>query len=397
MLDAIRSATSGLPQRRRGETAMSEPEAFTGLVEQIYDAAVAPDRWPVFLDSLRRVFHGGPAVLFVQDGRSDEVDLLLVRGQDPAAAALYRDYYAGLNIWLDAIGTAPDWIGQGDDVVEREVFERCEFYNDWLRPQDLYFGLGAVLQRRDAAALNLSVLRAQRRGPFGDDELRLWRRLVPHVKRAVAIHARLCSLTRRQRVTSQALEDLAIGVLLLDPAERILFANAAAQQLLDDKDAIAATGSRLRACDGRAAARLSALLRDTAAGGAPAAVIMLPARSGRHLSILVCAYRPLDSDLDLLAPALMVFVGEQQRAPGILPDHIARLYGLSPAEARLAAALVAGRELPEYAEAAGIAGETARGYLKSIFVKTGTNRQSALVAALLADPILRLAGRRVQE
>ena len=37
-----------------------------------------------------------------------------------------------------------------------------------------------------------------------------------------------------------------------------------------------------------------------------------------------------------------------------------------------------------------IAAETARGYLKSIFVKTGTGRQSALVAALLADPILRL-------
>jgi hypothetical protein len=37
------------------------------------------------------------------------------------------------------------------------------------------------------------------------------------------------------------------------------------------------------------------------------------------------------------------------------------------------------------------------GNVTIIFVKTGTNRQSALVAALLADPILRLAGKHVKE
>lgn len=57
-------------------------------------------------------------------------------------------------------------------------------------------------------------------------------------------------------------------------------------------------------------------------------------------------------------------------------------FQLSPAEARLAARLAAGDLLETVAEQLGIAKETARNQLKSIFSKVGIHRQAELVAIL---------------
>jgi DNA-binding CsgD family transcriptional regulator len=55
---------------------------------------------------------------------------------------------------------------------------------------------------------------------------------------------------------------------------------------------------------------------------------------------------------------------------------------LSEAEARLAARLASGEALEMVAEQFGIAKETGRSQLKSIFAKTGVHRQAELVALL---------------
>ena len=60
-------------------------------------------------------------------------------------------------------------------------------------------------------------------------------------------------------------------------------------------------------------------------------------------------------------------------------DFLEARFGLSPAEARLVALLIAGASLRSCAKALGITYETARTYLKSVFYKTGTHRQAELV------------------
>jgi DNA-binding CsgD family transcriptional regulator len=61
---------------------------------------------------------------------------------------------------------------------------------------------------------------------------------------------------------------------------------------------------------------------------------------------------------------------------------IARTFALSVAEARIAERIAVGVSLEKAAEDLGISRETARNQLKAIFAKTGTHRQSELVALL---------------
>jgi DNA-binding CsgD family transcriptional regulator len=63
-------------------------------------------------------------------------------------------------------------------------------------------------------------------------------------------------------------------------------------------------------------------------------------------------------------------------------EILAEKYRLTPAEARLAMHLGEGGSLADYAEAAGVAIGTARTQLKSIFAKTGVNRQAALAGLI---------------
>jgi DNA-binding CsgD family transcriptional regulator len=67
------------------------------------------------------------------------------------------------------------------------------------------------------------------------------------------------------------------------------------------------------------------------------------------------------------------------------PPHIAAMqmvFRLTDAEARLAAELAAGAPLEAAADRLGIAKETSRSQLKSIFAKAGCHRQAELVAIL---------------
>jgi DNA-binding CsgD family transcriptional regulator len=63
-----------------------------------------------------------------------------------------------------------------------------------------------------------------------------------------------------------------------------------------------------------------------------------------------------------------------------------QLYGLTPAEARVANLLLEGLEVREAAERLGITLETARFHLKRVLAKTGTRRQTELLRLMLSLP-----------
>jgi DNA-binding CsgD family transcriptional regulator len=63
---------------------------------------------------------------------------------------------------------------------------------------------------------------------------------------------------------------------------------------------------------------------------------------------------------------------------------VRRLYRLTPAEARLAEALMAGNRLRDAADQLEITEGTARSYLKRVLRKTGAQRQSDLVRVVLS-------------
>lgn len=73
------------------------------------------------------------------------------------------------------------------------------------------------------------------------------------------------------------------------------------------------------------------------------------------------------------------------------PEALRRVHGLTPAEARLAAALCDGLTLADHALREGVSQTTLKSHLKAVFGKLEVNRQTDLVGRLTGDPILRFS------
>lgn len=78
-------------------------------------------------------------------------------------------------------------------------------------------------------------------------------------------------------------------------------------------------------------------------------------------------------------PSALLLIHDPDRAVAMPAEHLVRAYGLTLAEAKLAAALAGGSSLGAYADNARITIGTARWYLKQVLAKTGAHRQSELV------------------
>jgi DNA-binding CsgD family transcriptional regulator len=92
--------------------------------------------------------------------------------------------------------------------------------------------------------------------------------------------------------------------------------------------------------------------------------------------------------------AALLFAFDPEATPSVTVDLVRRLFALSEAEAELSVALCCGKTLDDVATQRGTSINTIKSQLKSIFLKTGTKRQSELVSLLLASPAYFLAQKQ---
>jgi len=78
-----------------------------------------------------------------------------------------------------------------------------------------------------------------------------------------------------------------------------------------------------------------------------------------------------------------MFIKKQEEKPRLDPSRLAATFGLSPRQAALTGLLAEGATLAQAAVALGIAVDTARWHLRTVFERTGTHRQIDLVRLAL--------------
>lgn len=182
-----------------------------------------------------------------------------------------------------------------------------------------------------------------------------------------------------------ALNLLAVGVVLVEDSGRILIANRVAQQILERGDGLSVSGGRLSAACSQDHAALGRSIAAASNASPSSAALACGRPSGRRaLSVVVKALRRhARPDQPGFAA---VFITDPDQEVAAEAQDLASLYGLTPAEARLAARLARGMSPAQAAGALGLTVNTVRTHLKRIFSKTETRRQSDLVRLLLTGP-----------
>lgn len=356
-------------------------EAVSTIVDRIYEAAFIPQMWPGVLQSLAELSNSAAAILFVFDERSppefvstDLISPLLQHFKStvgwPTGGKLRR-----------LLATMPT----AAFIHDEDFFPPDGFEGDHARQRRRIAGplgiggqVGLAIPLPTGEVVMFSLERWLDKGRLAPEDIARLDGLRPHLSRAGLIAARL--RLAQARATVAALNAMGLPAAVMQASGRVMASN----DLLDRM-----SGVFLSTAHGRMA--LADMPANLLFGGALAGhrhesavrSIPIPAREGRqalivHLLPLRGTARDIFSGGDILVAATRPAPGALVPSAGILTG----LFDLTPAEAKLAAALASGLPLAAAAAANGITVKSARIYLERIFRKTGTHQQSQLVALL---------------
>ena len=244
--------------------------------------------------------------------------------------------------------------------------------------------LGRAADRQDAARANRSRVAGRSATPGLDGK--------PSVGSKIATHVppRLDAGFRDVEALAFVLDQIPVGVLLVDGAGHLVWMNRNARTLIH-------TGDGITLCDGRPAAHsvgdsaaLDQLVERAVASSKRGAtrdpeMIVVPRESEAHS--LVAVVRPVDRPDGSRAKGAaraVIFLSDPDNDLRTSRDRLQGLFGLTPAESHLVSLLAAGCSLRAAASRLAITNESARTYLKHAFEKTGARRQAELVRLALA-------------
>ena len=348
----------------------SPPDAAE-LIDRLYAALFNEAPWQDFVARACDLMPNGKTVLFFQDQTAAAGAMSLTAGLDPATVKAFDDYYHRINPWVDHAMQRPlGQVMQADEMLPRDVLKRTEYYQDYLRPQDIETGLGVTLHRQAGLHVFFSIVSADVTKAQLEQARRSVTLLVPHLYRAVRLRATEADPDRPDPSTNR---------LQIDDRLRVLAADAGALDLLAQTETLGiGPRGRLVCRDPDILTRLQQVL---GADGPHGAVHHLHVRrKGGGLPLRLCLYRPGPSGAACPDRA-SCFVQIDDPALA-LPAGIRRfcaLHGLTGAETGIVAGLTAGLTLAQIALQRGTSPDTVRTQLKAIFWKTGCKRQADLV------------------
>ncbi|HWA86127.1 MAG TPA: LuxR C-terminal-related transcriptional regulator [Opitutus sp.] len=364
------------------------------LIDRIYGAAVEPETWADVMREIQRAFDAHSITLAFSDNQVALSSLAASRGvfEDQAVVTQYFSYYGGLDIAVPAfVGHQPGKFNTTSRLFAPEVRAGDEFYNDFFVKLGLIDTLGGNVLS-DARGTGLICLQREvGRAEFTEADIRAMERLAPHLRRALQMHRQFAPLRQLVGAFTDIVDRLAVGAIILDENGRVFHRNAAAHDIIAQRDGLMlTTAGGLAATDRAANARLTRLVgsvlanEDDAAGGQ----VIVPRAEGRppYVVLVAPARTQMLTPFGLTSPRGAVLLIND-------PDSVARTrlssamatYRLTAAELALLERLVAGASLTEYCEERGISINTAKFHLRALFAKTDTHSQVALVRfALIA-------------
>jgi DNA-binding CsgD family transcriptional regulator/PAS domain-containing protein len=366
------------------------------LLDLIYDAATEQELWRSVLTEIADLTKSQGGVLFGQSVRASRVYFEFNGRLSEECNRVYRERHMQ-NLWSMGMESRP--VGRivlSDEIIPLSSLRPTLFFEEVLRPQDVAHNVMIALAAKDDFCAAFNLCRSVRQGDLGRDERGLLGRLVSHLQRAFLLGFRLDAYRALQCSEYQVLDQLSVGVILLDRRARIVYVNRMARSLDADAGPLQLRNATVTTLSPPHSQRLGELIR-AALLGTPARSMSVPRSSdGQLLTILVSSVRGRDvgrfADLSMPDAAVLLFIIDPANRAGIPLPLITDAYGLTPAEARVALAASSGLTIPEAALQLGLSPNTIKTHLRKVFAKTGTNRQTELARLIAAVGLLKVHG-----
>ena len=363
-------------------------DPFMRATLRISEAAFAPDRWPAALQSVTEAVGALGVGSLLLNKRTGDVERMSLAGLNLDVKD-YIDYYGVRDPYRPVLQAAPsgNWV-QLSKCLPETVLRRDEWYNGYILKGGIRDIIGTRLFDSPSCTILLSAHWGIYQESFTATAIAWLRELTDPLSNAARLHAELRELGWKSAAALRALDQVAAGVIVTDAKGRVVEMNRAAENVLRREDGLLVRQGRLcaqRIFDHEKLARAIAVAAN--ANTAAAVARMLAGRRGGRVGYILTV-APLGVELAVYERplAMILFADPDARTPS--ERELAEFFGLSRAESRLTAALLAGKKLREVAADSGVQITTVRTQLSSVLRKVGVSRQTELIRVLSNIPVV---------
>ena len=376
------------------QTLMISTKELSALLATLYDAPLEPEKWQIFFDRLCALTNISSGYLI--GSHPTEGNLCLAGGGlnfDPEVFRLYNGHY-GSNDPYRAPLLANPRIGliQGEDLVSHATLLDSELYNEVLSRYDLeYMNMLSCNCSNEQAEL-LSLWRSAKHGPMDSASIHLLETLIPHVQTALRLRTKVMDCNASDLFSETALDAMSIAAFLVTGKGRVRHMNQRAAACLQSGDGLLLQDGRLAAIHSCESAQLESLIAGATSSGrngseaVPGGAMRISRLYAQGTLQVTVIPVPKDNQMADGESSALVFVSDPTSSPRPRTTLMRQLYGLTPAEARVADTLLDGLEIRDAAERLGITLETCRFHVKRVLAKTRTRRQTELIRLMLSLP-----------
>jgi DNA-binding CsgD family transcriptional regulator len=352
--------------------------AIDPFIDEIYEAAVVPEKWRSILDRLAEIADGEGTLLFAAGpGDPRWLSSRSIEGfiAEWTGSKWYLDNPRGQRLVpIDE----PRFLTDLDELTMEEI-DASDFYTELLRPRGLGWCVGTSIRSPAGDTLVFSIEKAHSKGPVPRSVAETLDHLRPHLARASVLSARLG--LDRAISTVATLDAIGLPAAALASTGRVISANAG---FLASKGHVRVGAGNLIQFTSEPAQTL--LMEAISSGGRSSNGIgrSIPVRATRTDPAFVAHVVPLHGGgRDVFTGALsIVFITSMVPSTSPASPLLQALFDLTPAEARTASQITEGKSIEQISSTTGIAQNTIRSHLKSVFQKTGVQRQAELVSLL---------------
>lgn len=389
------------------DRANQELTRLSDLIGLIYEGGTDPSRWSKdILPAVAEYIEAPGCFLFTALHAPQNGGYFFVHGIAQEQVDLYANKYQSVDVWT--IAAAEKNLGfegnviLGEELVPRERLLESIIYKECLsRDKNMAQMMTSIvfgLDSPNSMVTAFSFFRGLHHPTFGEEDRARLRLVLPHLSRSLGAMQRLRSAELAVATTLEALDCLSCGVLLTDEKGVVAFANRSAQRMLEDGD-----GLRLRKLNYSAKGLCDLIAEDAAANKAIADAISATLNRDPYATphFSKCVTVPRTSGLasytlqfsalgdhsefgaDSGAFAAIIFIADGTQEVHVDPALLQSAYGLTPAEARVAVALLESSSAQEVADKLGTSPNTVNTQIKQIYAKLGVDTRTRFVKLLL--------------
>jgi len=381
---------------------MSDEERLLDLIGNVYELVVDDSRSCSVAQELAQLFDSDSCLVYF--GRTLPGNaampavagiLSATRNFDHWACSAYADYYHDRNEWYARAWKRPaPYVVLGQELIEPGALMRTEWF-DYLRATRTLHVIGAQFPIQNDLIGLLGVHRSPRERPFDESDRARMKRLLPHLQRAMRMREKIREVQRETGVARGLLEDLSIGIVIVDAECRLVYSNELAEKVFRTGQVLKVETGRLKAGLPDCEAALEQAVRTATSMGhgcnrRAGTTLVVRSRGTLSFPVMVAPLPPESIRFGSVHPACALIFSDPDDRPNWSLDAFCGRHGLTLAQRRLLDALVRGQDLAGYAAAAQIGLGTAKTHLKEILSKTGQHRQVDLIRMVLSDPLARI-------